>query len=73
MDGPVLRRVRPDRPLILHTDFSGMGISGILGQLDDGGREYMCAAISRSLNVHELRYDSYKGELLAVVWACKTF
>ncbi|GLI60910.1 hypothetical protein VaNZ11_003123, partial [Volvox africanus] len=73
MDGPVLRRVHPDRPLILHTDFSGVGISGILGQLDDAGREYLCAAVSHSLNVHERRYDSYKGELLAVVWASKLF
>ncbi|GLI68303.1 hypothetical protein VaNZ11_012664 [Volvox africanus] len=73
MDGPVLRRVHPDRPLILHTDFSGVGMSGILGQLDDAGCEYLCAAVSRSLNVHERRYDSYKGELLAVVWATKLF
>jgi hypothetical protein len=68
----VLQRVRPDRPLILHTDFSGVGISGVLGQLDDQSREYMCACVSRSLNVHERKYISYKGELLAVVWAIKT-
>ncbi|GFR41142.1 hypothetical protein Agub_g1791 [Astrephomene gubernaculifera] len=70
-EGLVLRRVHPDRPLILHTDFSGVGISGVLGQLDDQSREYMCACISRSLNVHERKYTSYKGELLAVVWAVK--
>jgi hypothetical protein len=63
---------RTDRPLILHTVFAGFGISGILGQLDDDGLEYLCAAVSRPLNVHEKRYDSYKGELPAVVWACMT-
>ncbi|KXZ41257.1 hypothetical protein GPECTOR_600g677 [Gonium pectorale] len=66
MDGPVLRRVQPARPLILHTDFSGVGMSGILGQLDDDGVGYLCVCISRPLNVHEQRYISYKGELLAV-------
>ena len=67
-----MQRVRPEEPLILHTDFSGLGISGVLGQLDTQGREQLCACISRSLNEHEQRYISYKGELLAVVWAVKT-
>ena len=45
----------------------------MLGQLDDEGREYMCACASRSLNVHERNYTPWKGELLAVVWAIKHF
>ncbi|PNH01236.1 Retrovirus-related Pol polyprotein from transposon [Tetrabaena socialis] len=71
-EGRILRRVDPKRPLILHTDFSGSGISGVLGQLDDDSREYMVACVSRTLNVHEQRYGAYKGELLAVVWAVQT-
>ena len=70
-EGLVLRPVHPERLLVLHTDFSKEGIGAVLGQLDDDGREYMCACISRSTNVHEAKYESYKGELLAVVWAMK--
>ena len=31
------------------------------------------ACISRSLNKHEANYSSYEGEMLAAVWAIKTF
>lgn len=67
----VLKRIDYSRQLILHTDFSNKGIAAVLGQLDDHGQEYMCACISRSLNKHEANYASYKGEMLAVVWAVK--
>jgi hypothetical protein len=71
--GKLLRRIDPDRPLILHTDWSAYGIGAILGQCDDDGREYLCACISRSLNKHERNYPSYKGELLALAWAIRMF
>ncbi|GIL93352.1 hypothetical protein Vretifemale_20754, partial [Volvox reticuliferus] len=71
-EGLIVRRVRPNRLLILHTDFSTYGISGVLGQLDDDGQEYMVAAVSRSLNSHERNYISYKGEMLAACWAMQT-
>jgi hypothetical protein len=72
-NGLVLRPVDPDRPLVLHTDWSVHGIGAVLGQLDDDGNEYLCAAISRSLNKHERNYPSYKGELLALAWAVRMF
>ena len=71
-EGLIVRRIQPGRPLILHTDFSAVGISGVLGQLDDDGNEYLVAAVSRSLNVHERNYISYKGEMLAACWAMQT-
>ncbi|PNH01078.1 Retrovirus-related Pol polyprotein from transposon [Tetrabaena socialis] len=71
-EGLCLRRLDPSRPIILHTDFSAVGVSGVLGQQDDNGSEYMCACVSRSLNVHERNYISYKGEMLAAGWAMKT-
>lgn len=71
--GKVLRNPRSDRPFILHTDWSTTGLGAVLGQLDDAGNEYMVACISRSLNKHERQYEAWKGELLAVVWAIKTF
>ena len=72
-EGLILRRIDYSRPFVLHTDFSNQGIGAVLGQVDAQGNEYMCACISRSLNVHEKNYSSYKGEMLAVVWACKMF
>ena len=72
-EGLVLRRIDYDKQLILHTDFSNRGIAAVLGQLDEDGNEYMCACISRSLNKHEANYSSYKGEMLAAVWAAKMF
>jgi hypothetical protein len=71
--GLVLRPIDPSRPLVVHTDWSVHGIGAVLGQRDDHGREYMCAAISRSLNKHERNYPSYKGELLALAWAVRMF
>ena len=71
--GRVLRAIDPSRELVLHTDWSAHGIGAVLGQLDDDGHEYMCACISRSLNQHERNYPSYKGELLALAWAIRSF
>jgi RNase H-like domain found in reverse transcriptase len=72
-EGRVLRPIDKDRPLILHTDWSVHGVGAVLGQKDDDGNEYLCACISRSLNKHEKRYPAYKGELLALAWAVKSF
>ena len=71
--GRVLRPIDPGKPLVLHTDWSVHGIGAVLGQLDDDGKEYLCACISRSLNKHERNYPSYKGELLALAWAIRMF
>lgn len=70
-EGLALKRVDPNKPLILYTDWSKHGIGAVLAQLGDDGREHICACVSRSLNKHERNYGSYKGELLACVWACQ--
>ena len=70
--GRVVRRPQRELPFVLHTDWSTFGIGAVLGQVDKDGNEYMVAAISRSLNEHERKYESYKGEMLAAVWAVKT-
>ena len=70
--GKAVRRFNPEAPIKVYTDWCDHGIGAVLAQTGEDGREYMCACLSRSLNVHEKRYEAYKGELLAVVWACKT-
>ena len=70
--GVVLRPIVPGRALSVHTDFSGVGLGALLTQTDTSGNEYVCAALSRSLNVHERNYSSYEGEMLACVWAIKS-
>ena len=71
--GLVLRAVDPNKPIFIHTDFSGHGIGALLVQPGVPGTEYVCAAISRSLNRHEASYSSFHGEMLACVWAVKMF
>ena len=73
-EGLAQKAYDPTLPLSLHTDWSNRGIGAVLGQVlvPGGDKEYMVACISRSLNKHEKNYSSYQGEMLAVVWACKT-
>lgn len=64
---------RPDfnKPFIVQTDWSVHGMGAILAQKDAEGRERVIAYASKSNTPAEAKYSSYKGELLAVVWACK--
>jgi len=71
--GRALKRPDFSKPFVLHTDFSNQGIAAVLTQHADNGDEHMVACISRSLNSHERVYSPYQGELLAVVWAVKSF
>lgn len=72
-EGRALKRIDPERPLLLYTDWRSVGIGAVLAQIDEHKNEYMCATISRSLNKHERNYSSYKGEVMAAVWAIKSF
>ena len=72
-EGRALRRAEDGCPYLLYTDWSGDGIGAVLAQKHPDGNEYMTACISRSLNKHESNYSSYEGEMLAAVWAIKTF
>jgi hypothetical protein len=62
---------RPDfnKVFILHTNRSALGISDILGQHGEEGKEYVITYASRSKNKAESNYSSYEGECLIVVWA----
>jgi len=64
---PIMRRHDFNKIFILHTNWNALGISDILGQLDEEGNEYVITYASRS-NKAESNYSSYEGECLAIVW-----
>jgi hypothetical protein len=65
---PILKRPNFSKVFILHIDWSALSIGGIIGQLDEKGKEYVIAYASRSNKV-ESNYFSYEGECLVVVCA----
>ena len=71
--GAVIHAYDPTRPLYLMTDWSGMGVSAILGQRTEEGHEVIIAATSRTLTSSERRYSSFYGEALAVVYGVRSF
>jgi hypothetical protein len=66
---PILRRPDFSKVFILHTNWSALGIGGIINQLDEKGKEYVVIYASRSNNKVENNYFSYEGECFAIVWA----
>jgi hypothetical protein len=73
IEGSAMQHIDHTRKTVVHTDWSSYGLGAVLGQIDDQGREFIVACISRSLNKHEANYSSFEGEMLAAVWAVKTF
>jgi hypothetical protein len=70
---PVLTRPDFDKPFVLVTDASGVGLGGVLSQLDENGHEHPIQYISRGLRGPELNYGVSKLEGLAIIWAVKIF
>ena len=69
---PVMSTPRFDRPFIVKTDAANKeGLGGVLGQLDDEGREKVVAYHGRRLNKHERNYTVTEIELLAAVDSIK--
>ncbi len=54
----ILRRPDFSKVVILHINWSAFGISTILGQLDEEGKEYIIAYASQSNNKAERNYSS---------------
>ena len=64
---PVLAYVDYNRPFVLHTDASTMGL--VLYQKQEDGKERVIAYASHTLNRAEQNYDAHKLEFLALKWA----
>ena len=71
-DSPLLAYPRPGEEYILDTDASGVGIGGVLSQVQDGV-ERPVAYASRALKKPERNYCVTRRELLAVVVYLKHF
>ena len=57
------------KPFQLQTDTSDLGLSAVLYQNDDEGRQRVTAYASRSLSHTERNYPAHKLEFLALKWA----
>jgi hypothetical protein len=69
----VLRHPQFDKRFYLYTDASNNALGGILGQIDEDGKEYVCAYASRLLKAEECNYGITEKECLGVLWAIKHF
>jgi hypothetical protein len=63
-----LRKPDFSKVFILYINWNALGISVILGQLDEKGKEYVIAYASQSNNKAESTYSSYEVECFDVVW-----
>jgi hypothetical protein len=71
--GVGLRFPVPDHTFVVHADWSERGLGAVLGQRDDAGAEYMVACASRLCNEYERKYEPWRGEMLACVYAVRSF
>lgn len=68
---PVLAYYDPNKHCVLETDASDFAIGGVLSQPDASGTLHPVAYYSRKFNEHELNYEIYDKEMLAIVEAFK--
>ena len=71
-EGPVLRLIEPSLPFILTTDASDVGLGAVLQQEHNDGI-HPVAYLSKKLISAEERYPTHDRELLAIVYALKTW
>ena len=59
-------------PFHLTTDYSGLGVSAVLSQVQEG-TEKLIAAAGRKTTPGEKNYPSWKGELAGLIYGCRKF
>ena len=71
---PVLGLPDFSKPFRLSTDASNIGISAILSQIDETGKElYVIGYRSRALRGSEINYSTIEKEMLAIVFGLQKF
>ena len=69
MTAPVLTFADLEKPFILETDASGIGLGAVLLQKQEDGKLHPIAYASRALHGSQKNYHSSKLEFLALKWA----
>ena len=57
-----------DKPFLLETDVSKLGLGTVPSPKQIDGQYHLVAYASQSLNIHECNYHPMKQELLALKW-----
>ena len=66
IEAPMLAFADFNKPFLLETDTSKLGLGAVLGA---DGQYHLIAYASQSLTTHECNYHSMKQEFLALKWA----
>ena len=69
LEAPVLAFADFDKPFLLETDASKLGLGAVLSQKQTNGHYHLVAYASKSVTTHESNYHSTKLEFLALKWA----
>ena len=72
LNNPTLALPQADRAWRLATDASGTAMGAVLSQVDNNGKEFPIAFLSRKLQPPEVKWDIWEKELAAIVWATTT-
>ena len=70
---PILAYFQLDKPFILQTDASNVGLGAVLAQIDEFGRDRVISYPSRTLTAREQNYATMEKEALAVVFGTEHF
>jgi len=69
MEAPILRMPTSDGLFLVDSDASNTGVGAVLSKLQNGTE----VVLARTLTIPEQHYDVTRKELLAIVFAFKTF
>ena len=69
LETPVLAFADFNKPFLLETDVSKLGLGVMLSQEQPDGWYHPVTHVSQSLNIHENNYHSTKQKVLALKWA----
>lgn len=73
VSAPILSIPKFDKPFIISTDASDLGLGCVLSQKDDEGKEHPVAFASRSLTKPERNHATTEKELNALIFALEKF